>query len=222
MSTITLVRHGQASAGTDNYDRLSERGQLQARHLGDWWKKIGVTPTHVFAGTLERQQHTAQLVLEHLGRADLNIQTVPELNEYSHHEVDRAFGEGKHSDGALDLTLSDYHGIMQRWRDADATDLANMESWQNFMLRGMSAVQHAHATAGDGAHSVLFTSGGVVATLLGHIQSLPFEVIIDYIWDIRNSSVTTLRLGSDKARVVDFNRVSHLDFREDPSLITLI
>ncbi len=34
--SLLLVRHGQASAGTANYDQLSERGKLQSSRLGQW------------------------------------------------------------------------------------------------------------------------------------------------------------------------------------------
>jgi broad specificity phosphatase PhoE len=39
MSTLILVRHGQASAFEDNYDRLSSLGERQARLLGESWRE---------------------------------------------------------------------------------------------------------------------------------------------------------------------------------------
>ena len=35
--TLTLIRHGQASYGAQNYDQLSPRGHDQMRALGAWW-----------------------------------------------------------------------------------------------------------------------------------------------------------------------------------------
>ena len=40
MQKITFVRHGQASYGSDNYDKLSELGHKQTRLLGEYFKKI--------------------------------------------------------------------------------------------------------------------------------------------------------------------------------------
>src|SRR3984893_14433603 len=37
MGLITLVRHGQASFLKEDYDKLSELGELQARTLGEYW-----------------------------------------------------------------------------------------------------------------------------------------------------------------------------------------
>jgi len=223
MSTITLVRHGQASAGTDNYDKLSTLGQQQAELLGAWWEKTGVKPTVAFAGSMERQQHTGQLALEHANLSNnLGIETLPELNEYTHTEVDRVFGQGLTSAGAEALTLSDYLGIMQRWRDADDAALDGVESWSNFMARGLSAIEQAHAAAGEEGHAILFTSGGVIANILGSIQRHPFDVIIDNIWFVRNASITTLLCNGNETRLLDFNRVSHLEQHNDASLITQI
>ena len=36
MGTIYLVRHGQASFGSDDYDQLSPLGEEQSWHLGQW------------------------------------------------------------------------------------------------------------------------------------------------------------------------------------------
>ena len=63
MTTLHLVRHGQASAGAADYDVLSPRGREQARHLGDWWGARGVGLDAAFTGTLKRQRDTADLAL---------------------------------------------------------------------------------------------------------------------------------------------------------------
>ena len=42
MSVLYVVRHGQASFFTDNYDQLSPKGVEQSRLLGKYWKKSGL------------------------------------------------------------------------------------------------------------------------------------------------------------------------------------
>lgn len=222
MTTITLVRHGQASAGTDNYDRLSPLGVQQARYLGEWWAKTGLTPTAAFAGTLQRQQHTAKLVLEHGNLSSLTVETLSNLDEYAHTDVDREFGGGFSSDGGSHLTLPDYHGIIDRWRSAPNSALNGVESWSNFMSRGLHAVEEARQAVGSSGHAVLFTSGGVIATLLGTIQSLPSKLIIDNIWHIKNSSVTTLLCNDNSKYLINYNCVPHLEHHNDDHLITQI
>ena len=63
MTTIYLIRHGQASFGAVNYDQLSNKGEQQATLLGQYLAKVLKEPPHVYAGTMQRHQQTAQLAL---------------------------------------------------------------------------------------------------------------------------------------------------------------
>lgn len=40
MTTIYLIRHGQASFGAKSYDQLSPNGELQAKLLGQYFNRI--------------------------------------------------------------------------------------------------------------------------------------------------------------------------------------
>jgi len=221
MSTIYLIRHGQASAGTHNYDRLSDLGRRQARLLGEWWKRTAFTADAAFAGGLVRQQDTADLTLS---AADLTParHELPLLNEYDHHSVDRLFGDGARSDMPTGLTFDRYVEIMDRWRQAQSHELIDLEPWPDFSLRGWQAIQQAHDLHGGHGRLLLFTSGGVIATLLSRVLALEFESTLEMIWRVRNISVTTLDYDGENARLVDFNTIGHLQEQADNSLITLI
>ncbi|MFQ5527850.1 MAG: hypothetical protein ACE5GX_16530 [Thermoanaerobaculia bacterium] len=52
MSRVLLVRHGQASAGSADYDRLSELGERQSRLLGRHWAGHGLELDRVGASHL--------------------------------------------------------------------------------------------------------------------------------------------------------------------------
>lgn len=56
MTTIYLVRHGQASFGKSNYDELSENGEAQATLLGQYFKKILKEQPYIVAGTMQRHE----------------------------------------------------------------------------------------------------------------------------------------------------------------------
>ena len=60
MSTLTLVRHGQATPFEKVTDRLSETGVRQAKELGSFWKKQGTKFDEVVCGTLERHKQTLE------------------------------------------------------------------------------------------------------------------------------------------------------------------
>ena len=49
-----MVRHAQASFGTDDYDRLSELGHRQSRWLGEYLAERQLTFARVVTGTLRR------------------------------------------------------------------------------------------------------------------------------------------------------------------------
>ena len=67
MALLFLVRHGQASFGSSDYDRLSDLGRQQSRWLGEYFAGRGVHFKRVVAGSLKRQQDTASEVLAGMG-----------------------------------------------------------------------------------------------------------------------------------------------------------
>ena len=60
MSEIYFFRHGQASFGEENYDRLSPLGVRQAQVLARYLAKAGKVFDAVYYGEMERQQKTAR------------------------------------------------------------------------------------------------------------------------------------------------------------------
>ncbi len=220
MTTVYLVRHGQASAGTDDYDRLSPLGQKQSLLLGEHWQRLDIKPEAAFAGTLKRQQQTAELALEAAG-LDLKVKTLKDLNEYDHSQVDELFGMGMRSDGGDGLTIQNYIDIMARWRDADHQSVTDYESWQQFERRGLNAI-HDVVKSSNASSLAFFSSGGIVATVLKQVLDTSFVDAINTIWYTRNSSVTTLKFNDEHVAMVDYNTVSHLHYHADHSLITQI
>jgi len=227
MTHVYLVRHGQASAGTDNYDRLSDKGIEQARVLGTHWKQCGFRVDAAFSGSLQRQQHTAELALSGI-KHNRKVETLEALNEYDHYAIDRLYGDGVVSDGGDDLQFHQYLEIMARWRDAPATK--ETQSWESFSLQGWNAIRDTVDThtkdkqnhSGEHANLVFFTSGGVIATVLQQILSLDFKPTMQGIWQTRNASVTNLLFNRDGVCLVDYNTVAHLQTQQDKSLITQI
>ena len=239
MTTLHLIRHGQASAGAANYDVLSARGREQARRLGAWWRERGFALDAAFTGTLERQRHTADLALEAAG-LDPPRRAHPGLDEYDHRAVDLHVGDRLGAgapqgvgDGPEDeaesaaladpesLSYADYATVMRRWRDAPTLP-GGLERWDEFAARGWAAMRELQEGLAPDARVAYFSSGGVISTALAAVLGLDFEHAIDAIWRIRNASITTLDFDGDHPRLVEFNVVSHLEVRADPELVTLI
>jgi broad specificity phosphatase PhoE len=228
MSLLYLVRHGQASAGSHDYDRLSDLGRQQSEMLGQWWKTHAFEPDVIYHGTLVRQRDTALSVLNGMQRSTdhINCQVHDGLNEYSHRTIESHFAHVPAVETPESMTYEDYLGIMQRWRDHDpidrTPDSGQFESWLEFKNRGWQTIKMLHAQGNSQRKSVFVTSGGVIASIVSIVLDLDFEHTIDAIWRIRNSSITTLHYDGTQARLVEFNTIPHLQTRPDRSLITLI
>jgi hypothetical protein len=86
MGTLYLVRHGQASFGEDDYDKLSELGHRQSRRLGEYFAAKGLHFDAVVTGTLRRHTETFQGIAQGMGlKAD--VLQWPGLNEYDSEAV---------------------------------------------------------------------------------------------------------------------------------------
>src|SRR5690348_1063165 len=69
MPVIHLVRHGQASFGADDYDKLSDLGREQAEVVGGVLARRGLRDPVVVSGTLHRQRDTAAVLMGATGLA---------------------------------------------------------------------------------------------------------------------------------------------------------
>ena len=58
MGELLVIRHGQASFGADNYDKLSAAGHAQSAAVGKALRDAGWIPDRTITGTLIRQKET--------------------------------------------------------------------------------------------------------------------------------------------------------------------
>ncbi|MCI5043647.1 MAG: phosphoglycerate mutase family protein, partial [Aquisalinus sp.] len=63
MATIYLIRHGQASFGAEDYDKLSTLGERQAEILGQYFRTCNIHLDAAYSGDLSRQRRTAEIAL---------------------------------------------------------------------------------------------------------------------------------------------------------------
>src|SRR5262245_18598913 len=89
MGTLYLVRHGQASFGSDDYDRLSELGARQCERLGEYFRARDVHFDGVITGTLRRHVESFDALQRGL-RTSHEPLAMPGLNEYDSEAVVRA------------------------------------------------------------------------------------------------------------------------------------
>jgi broad specificity phosphatase PhoE len=80
MASLYLIRHGQASFGSANYDQLSPLGQRQADISGRFFADVGLRFGQAVSGDLSRQQETGQRVLASQPEPT-SLRIDPRLNE---------------------------------------------------------------------------------------------------------------------------------------------
>ena len=76
------------------------------------------------------------------------------------------------------------------------------------------------AEADKDAVVAVFTSGGVISTLVSQILGLPESEALRLNWRIYNASITELRYGRSGFALDIFNSVAHLRLGQPPDLVT--
>lgn len=230
MTTIFLVRHGQASFGTQNYDQLSALGQRQGQVLGEYWSKIKFSFDAVYAGDMLRQQDTARATLAAMQRQDMPIQTLSCFNEYAFEPILRAYlpqiAQEKPELGALLPNIYNDHKLFQtvfglsiaKWlEDAPHTETP-FETWRVFFNRCIDGINQI-ASAGH-KRVVVFTSGGVISVALRTALGLDDVTTFRQNWRIYNGSVHGFHKGRSDLALLGFNNIAHLELTEQKELIT--
>jgi broad specificity phosphatase PhoE len=237
VGTLTLVRHGQASYGAADYDRLSERGVAQARALGRRWAATRLVTDAVYTGPMRRQRDTAALAVEAAATAGHRLPApvvLDELAEYPAFELlgrfmPRFAQEHPELRALIDGTASpaERHALMDRgfwlviedWCN-DRLDTGDIETFGAFVTRVSAGVARITAShGGGGARAVAVTSGGPIGIALKLALGLDAIATVAHWRLVRNASVTELLWRSRapaEMSLLGFNHVDHLD----PEMIT--
>ena len=98
MGSVHLIRHGQASFGSDDYDLLSPVGMQQSTALGMSWEASGWAPTAAVAGSMKRHAQTAIAAIDACGQGD-GYDIDDGWNEYDHLAIANAHDPGRPDQG---------------------------------------------------------------------------------------------------------------------------
>ena len=214
MSTLHLVRHGQASFGADDYDRLSDLGWRQSRRLGEYWRNKGQQFDHVIVGTLRRQNETWQGIAEGLGISPsaLPLMQTPSLNEYDSHAVISTVHPAPLPKADTPELYRHHFRLLRdglrRWMQGDAQPVG-MPSYADFRA-GIAEVLNQISATSPGRVLVV-SSGGPISTAVGHILGAPSASTIELNLRMRNTAVTELAYTPKRHMLVTYNALPHLD-----------
>jgi broad specificity phosphatase PhoE len=232
MGALILVRHGQASALEENYDRLSALGERQARLLGEAWARLEVRFDRVFSGPRVRQQRTAEIAAE-IARLPAPV-IVPELDEmgveplFREHMPD-LFTRHAHLAALGDAMLAadgddDRGRAIARLFEATLTlwlageiDARGVEPWIAFRGRVRRAMEIVRAD-GAGKRIAVFTSAGPVAGAAQLAMGSDDQTALALAFRIRNSSQSEFWFDGSRFSLVSLNETPHL---VDAALVTV-
>ncbi len=220
MATLYLFRHGQASFGADDYDKLSQLGRRQAEVLGHYLRDHDIQLDAAYSGGLLRQRETAALALAsqagpvpyHIDRRfdeicnDEQIEHLlpvlarrdPALQEL----VDRGLSSSKDYQKVIEAVFT--HWV------SPACDEPRIQSWQDYSSRVGAALREVIHTQGAGKTVAVFTSGGTIATIVSQVLGLGGEHAYKFYEPVFNCSVTQLFYSGDKVSLSYFNDRSFL------------
>ncbi len=231
MSTLLLVRHGQASAFEDNHDRLSSLGERQARLLGESWRQRRLQVDRVFSGPRVRQQRTAEIAAEAAGLpAPVVVEGLDEMcveplfrehlpDLFAKHAHLAALGDAML---AADGNAARARGFarlieagLQLWVRGEVSAFG-VESWVQFQARVRHALSVLRADA-RGLRVLAFTSAGPVASAVQLALGADDSAALSLAFRVRNSSVSQFLFSGERLSLVSFNETPHLP---DAALIT--
>jgi len=228
MGTLYLVRHGQASFGEQDYDRLSELGHKQSVRLGQYWRERGMTFDAVITGTLRRHAQTWAGIAEGLGLAHprdaaAHASTAllwPGLNEYDSEAVIATIHPHKLQKPDTPELYRHHFRLLRdgltQWMNGVVSP-KGMPSYNEFKAGVTGALDHVRQNFEGNV--LIVSSGGPIATAVGHVLGTTPETTIELNMRIRNSAVTEFIFNPKRHTLLSYNTLPHLD---QPALVDWI
>ena len=224
MGTLYLVRHGQASFGEENYDRLSPLGHLQSQRLGAYLRqrleREGAHIETVLMGSLRRHRETWKGIAQ---GAQWSHEALvwPSLNEYDSHALIETIHPNPLPKPDTPELYREHFRLLRdglhAWMSGQ-TQPAGMPSYLDFMGGIQAALDHVRQHCSG--HVLIVSSGGPISTAVGSILGATHPATIDLNMRIRNTALTEFTFNPKRHMLLSYNTVPHLDNAEHQSWIT--
>lgn len=240
MSTLYLIRHGQASYTSDE-PPLSDLGHQQALQLGRWAAERAWHLDAIYQGPRLRQIDTARHYLTGLGEGKAKaaapphpIQQLEEFDEYHAQAILRACGPrlvkpGNEFEGLFNSDSTEdrvaqrrrfnrfFDRAIELWLGGDLHE-EKVEPFLDFAARVARGMHEVMRRAGRGKRVAVFTSAGCISAALRLALGLDDATTLRMASVVLNTSITEFRFRSERdLTLVGFNAVPHLT---DPAQIT--
>lgn len=216
MSSLILLRHGQASFGADRYDALSGRGRAQAEAVGRHLAARGRRFTRVWVGPRERHRLTAKHALEPLGH-DWQMPAEPALDEFAEGQqilasAERRRGVKLRGEGALGgrESVRLYTEEIEAWAER-RVQIAGVPDPAMFRATVAEWLMRATAQTAAGQNLLAVTSGGVIAAVMTFVLDLPDARLAYFMRSVGNASLSEFVFSPGRGiSLVSYNVSAHL------------
>lgn len=234
MSELYLVRHGQASFGTADYDRLSALGEEQAALLAEHLAAIARRIDVIHSGPLRRQRATAEIIARTLaarGAPAVEIIVCDDLAEYDAEAIIAAFVRSPQAppwvrerlERPARLERSRFQRLLEAagraWVRGEIGG-ERIECWPAFKTRTARALESMRRAEGRGRAVLVSSSAGVIGALIGRILDLGDEAALAASWPMYNTALSHVRFDERRLTLASFNSVGHLERVGRPELLT--
>lgn len=224
MGTLYLIRHGQASFGEDNYDRLSPLGHQQAQRLGAYLRqrfdREGVHVDTVLMGSLTRHRETWEGIAQGAGWSH-NAAIWPGLNEYDSHALIKAIHPAPlPKPDSPELYRQHFRLLresLQAWMEG-STQPQGMPSYPDFVHGIEAALDHVRQHSAG--HAIIVSSGGPISTAVSRLLDASHQATIELNLRIRNTALTEFTFTPKRHMLLTYNTLPHLDGAELQDWIT--
>ncbi|XQW84970.1 histidine phosphatase family protein [Thalassotalea piscium] len=234
MTIIYLVRHGQASFSSENYDQLSDKGILQASLVGQYLQKKIARPSAVITGDMNRHKQTAQHSIKAFNlNSDDNDIVIEDArwNEYDHQNILGMYNTElatpsstrrylAKQEQSLQMFKALFINAINQWSHAEDAS-GYTESFAHFSERVIAALKEV-AEKHTGGKVIIYTSGGPISLIICYLLGLPLTQFIDINWSLVNGGVTKLitRGQSNQLTLSTMNEHDVFEQCTDKRLIT--
>lgn len=209
MTRVVLVRHGQASFGAADYDRLSATGLEQAEHLGKVLRERGEEIDALWSGTLQRHRQTAAGMLKGCARVP-ELHSLAGFDEFDHQQVIVRY-EPRYFDHKVMMSefaaagnpheafFGMFGAALARWYGGTA-DGDYDEPWRQFQARCVNALEQVLEEARSNETHLVVTSGGVIAVIVQALLGLSDAAAMQINWTLANASMTSIQASASRKR----------------------
>jgi broad specificity phosphatase PhoE len=220
MGELLLVRHGQASAGSADYDQLSALGRRQADRLGRWLLSHRRQVAGVVRGALVRHRDTLQGIAAVFDEAERPLPKVridPGLNEFDfksllHAELQRR-GDVPRMEHLGALPQREVFRLLRAtllaWIRGEL-DHAVSERWSDFRDRVHAAAARLADEARSAGPQLVVSSGGVMSLIAQKALDLPDARAVELNFSLRNSALSEFIVAPEGLLLRSWNALPHL------------